>query len=90
MALAALHVKIPLTNLCIYFQLALVQTDQVVALLQTRYPDLTFEIVSMSTTGDNILDVALNKIGEKSLFTKELEIGCTSYENKALLCYLVL
>ena len=27
----------------------------------------------MSTTGDKILDVALSKIGEKSLFTKELE-----------------
>ena len=29
----------------------------------------------MSTTGDQILDKALNKIGEKSLFTKELEIA---------------
>lgn len=27
----------------------------------------------MSTTGDKILDTALSKIGEKSLFTKELE-----------------
>lgn len=29
----------------------------------------------MNTTGDNILDKALPKIGEKSLFTKELEIA---------------
>ncbi|XP_055211078.1 porphobilinogen deaminase isoform X3 [Gorilla gorilla gorilla] len=29
--------------------------------------------VAMSTTGDKILDTALSKIGEKSLFTKELE-----------------
>ena len=29
--------------------------------------------VTMKTTGDKILDVALSKIGEKSLFTKELE-----------------
>jgi hypothetical protein len=29
----------------------------------------------MSTTGDKILDVALSKIGEKSLFTKELEVA---------------
>ncbi|XP_006823815.2 porphobilinogen deaminase-like [Saccoglossus kowalevskii] len=29
----------------------------------------------MSTTGDNILDKALSKIGEKSLFTKELELA---------------
>uniref|UniRef100_A0A6I8NYU5 hydroxymethylbilane synthase n=1 Tax=Ornithorhynchus anatinus TaxID=9258 RepID=A0A6I8NYU5_ORNAN len=30
-------------------------------------------LVAMSTTGDKILDTALSKIGEKSLFTKELE-----------------
>merc|ERR1712088_583501 len=29
----------------------------------------------MKTIGDKIQDKALNKIGEKSLFTKELEIG---------------
>jgi hydroxymethylbilane synthase len=29
----------------------------------------------MSTQGDNILDVALAKIGDKGLFTKELELG---------------
>uniref|UniRef100_A0A673C3G9 hydroxymethylbilane synthase n=1 Tax=Sphaeramia orbicularis TaxID=375764 RepID=A0A673C3G9_9TELE len=32
-----------------------------------------FSLVGMSTTGDKILDTALSKIGEKSLFTKELE-----------------
>lgn len=31
--------------------------------------------VTMSTIGDQILDKALPKIGEKSLFTKELEIA---------------
>ncbi|XP_032820357.1 porphobilinogen deaminase [Petromyzon marinus] len=54
-------------------QLARIQTDSVVALLQAQYPLITFEIVAMTTTGDQILDVALSKIGEKSLFTKELE-----------------
>ena len=29
----------------------------------------------MSTTGDEILNTALSKIGEKSLFTKELEVA---------------
>jgi hydroxymethylbilane synthase len=29
----------------------------------------------MSTQGDKILDVALAKIGDKGLFTKELEVG---------------
>nr|XP_006119785.1 porphobilinogen deaminase isoform X2 [Pelodiscus sinensis] len=42
-------------------------------MLRKRYLNLHFEIVAMSTTGDKILDTALSKIGEKSLFTKELE-----------------
>uniref|UniRef100_A0A8C0D6W0 Porphobilinogen deaminase n=1 Tax=Balaenoptera musculus TaxID=9771 RepID=A0A8C0D6W0_BALMU len=53
--------------------LARIQTDSVVATLKTLYPGLQFEIIAMSTTGDKILDTALSKIGEKSLFTKELE-----------------
>ncbi|XP_054853696.1 porphobilinogen deaminase isoform X2 [Eublepharis macularius] len=54
-------------------QLARIQTDSVVQMLQECRPHLCFEIVAMSTTGDKILDTALSKIGEKSLFTKELE-----------------
>ncbi|XP_056330349.1 hydroxymethylbilane synthase, b isoform X2 [Danio aesculapii] len=54
-------------------QLARIQTDSVVEKLKELYPDVLFEIVAMSTTGDKILDTALSKIGEKSLFTKELE-----------------
>ncbi|KAM4704132.1 porphobilinogen deaminase [Rhinophrynus dorsalis] len=42
-------------------------------MLKTRFPSSHFEIIAMSTTGDKILDTALSKIGEKSLFTKELE-----------------
>lgn len=34
-----------------------------------------FFLVTMSTLGDQILDKALPKIGEKSLFTKELEVA---------------
>uniref|UniRef100_A0A8C9F329 hydroxymethylbilane synthase n=1 Tax=Pavo cristatus TaxID=9049 RepID=A0A8C9F329_PAVCR len=52
-------------------QLARIQTDSVVEMLREFYPDLCFEIVAMSTTGDKILDTALSKIGEKSLFTKD-------------------
>ncbi|XP_048017024.1 hydroxymethylbilane synthase, b isoform X1 [Megalobrama amblycephala] len=54
-------------------QLARIQTDSVVEKLKELHPDVNFEIVAMSTTGDKILDTALSKIGEKSLFTKELE-----------------
>ncbi|XP_022415941.1 porphobilinogen deaminase isoform X2 [Delphinapterus leucas] len=55
--------------------LARIQTDSVVATLKALYPGLQFEIIAMSTTGDKILDTALSKIGEKSLFTKELELA---------------
>ncbi|KAM6933234.1 porphobilinogen deaminase-like [Xenentodon cancila] len=54
-------------------QLARIQTDSVAEKLKELYPDVHLEIVAMSTTGDKILDTALSKIGEKSLFTKELE-----------------
>jgi hydroxymethylbilane synthase len=56
-------------------QLALVQTYWVQAQLQKSFPDITFEVHTMSTQGDKILDVALAKIGDKGLFTKELELG---------------
>ena len=56
-------------------QLALVQTYWVKDQLQQAFPDRTFEVHTMSTQGDKILDVALAKIGDKGLFTKELEVG---------------
>jgi hydroxymethylbilane synthase len=56
-------------------QLALVQTHWVRDELQKAFPDTNFEVVTMSTQGDIILDVALAKIGDKGLFTKELEVG---------------
>ncbi|MEQ9001275.1 MAG: hydroxymethylbilane synthase [Coleofasciculus sp. B1-GNL1-01] len=56
-------------------QLALVQTYWVQEQLQKHYPDRDFEVQTMSTHGDKILDVALSKIGDKGLFTKELEVG---------------
>jgi len=56
-------------------QLALVQTYWVQQELQKHFPDRTFEVETMSTQGDIILDVALAKIGDKGLFTKELEVG---------------
>ncbi|MGJ5633994.1 hydroxymethylbilane synthase [Nostoc sp. CALU 1950] len=61
-------------------QLALVQTYWVREQLQQRFPDISFEVHTMSTQGDNILDVALAKIGDKGLFTKELELGMLNQE----------
>ncbi|XP_035242567.1 porphobilinogen deaminase-like [Anguilla anguilla] len=54
-------------------QLARIQTDSVAEKLKELNPNVHLEIVGMSTIGDKILDTALSKIGEKSLFTKELE-----------------
>ncbi|NJP11897.1 MAG: hydroxymethylbilane synthase [Leptolyngbyaceae cyanobacterium RU_5_1] len=61
-------------------QLALVQTYWVQERLQQAFPDRTFEVHTMSTHGDKILDVALSKIGDKGLFTKELELGMLNGE----------
>ena len=54
-------------------QLALVQTHWVQGELQKRFPEINFEVKTMETQGDKILDVSLSKIGDKGLFTQELE-----------------
>lgn len=56
-------------------QLALVQTYWVQDELRAHFPERQFDVETMSTQGDKILDVALAKIGDKGLFTKELEVG---------------
>ncbi|NPV26354.1 MAG: hydroxymethylbilane synthase [Firmicutes bacterium] len=56
-------------------QLAMWQTKWVVDQLRELYPTGRFRIVPIKTTGDKILDVALARIGDKGLFTKELEIA---------------
>ncbi len=54
-------------------KLAMVQTLWVKEQLEKNIPDLEVTIEAMATQGDKILDVALAKIGDKGLFTKELE-----------------
>ncbi|MFN9646235.1 MAG: hydroxymethylbilane synthase [Cyanobacteriota bacterium] len=54
-------------------QLAMVQTHWVRDALIHAHPGLEIRIEAMATQGDKILDVALAKIGDKGLFTKELE-----------------
>jgi hydroxymethylbilane synthase len=49
------------------------QAEHVKALLEKHHPGLKVTILSMTTRGDQILDRALNEIGGKGLFTKELE-----------------
>ena len=55
--------------------LALWQAEHVKARLEVLHPDLTVELVKMTTKGDQILNSPLSKIGGKGLFIKELEVG---------------
>ena len=55
--------------------LALWQAEFVKSKLEAIYPDLMVELVKMTTQGDQILNSPLSKIGGKSLFIKELEVG---------------
>ncbi|MGI8642270.1 MAG: hydroxymethylbilane synthase [Pyrinomonadaceae bacterium] len=54
-------------------QLALWQTRSVANLLQSFFPLLELEIKIIETTGDAMLETALSKIGDKGLFTKQIE-----------------
>ena len=54
-------------------KLAMVQTLWVKEQLEKNIPKLEVTVEAMATQGDKILDVALAKIGDKGLFTKELE-----------------
>tara|TARA_Y100001978_G_C23587323_1_gene382004 strand:- start:38 stop:934 length:897 start_codon:yes stop_codon:yes gene_type:complete len=51
----------------------MVQTLWVKEQLEKNIPNLKVSVEAMATQGDKILDVALAKIGDKGLFTKELE-----------------
>jgi hydroxymethylbilane synthase len=54
-------------------ELALWQANHVKKELEKKNKSVSVEIVIIKTKGDKILDVALSKIGDKGLFTKELE-----------------
>lgn len=55
--------------------LALWQAQHVADCLKKTFPNLTTELVKMTTRGDKILDAPLAKVGGKGLFVKELEQG---------------
>ncbi len=60
--------------------LALWQAEFVKGELEKHNPGLEVELKLVKTKGDKILDVALSKIGDKGLFTKELEIALINDE----------
>ncbi|MFN2501222.1 MAG: hydroxymethylbilane synthase [Pyrinomonadaceae bacterium] len=53
--------------------LALWQSNTVRSQLETLFPTASFEIKIISTTGDELQEVALSKIGDKGLFTRHIE-----------------
>jgi len=53
--------------------LAMWQARHIQARLQALYPQTEVTILGMTTTGDQILDTPLAKVGGKGLFVKELE-----------------
>ncbi len=54
-------------------RLALWQAEHVKHQLEALYPDLVVELLALSTKGDELLEVRLDKVGGKGLFVKELE-----------------
>lgn len=56
-------------------QLALWQTHAVADALREADPHLLVQIQTVQSTGDRLLDVPLAKIGDRGLFTKELDLA---------------
>ena len=54
-------------------KLALAQTNWVVEELKKINQDIEFEIKIINTKGDLMLDLPIHKIGDKGIFTKEIE-----------------
>ncbi len=54
-------------------RLALTQTKWVIDELEKHYPELACEMKIIKTKGDLIQDKPLDKIGDKGIFTKEIE-----------------
>ncbi len=54
-------------------RLAVIQSQLVMDAIAAAHPDVTLELVTMKTTGDQILDRTLEQIGGKGLFVRELD-----------------
>ncbi|MBS0349833.1 MAG: hydroxymethylbilane synthase [Proteobacteria bacterium] len=60
--------------------LAMWQANWVKQQLAMHYPDVKIEFIRLVTEGDKKTEVALNQIGGKSLFVKELQAALLSHE----------
>ncbi len=60
--------------------LALWQANFIKSEIEANFSDISVELKLIKTKGDKILDVSLSKIGDKGLFTKELEIALLNNE----------
>ena len=56
-------------------KLAVAQTELVLKEIKKAHPEIEFELITMKTTGDKILDKNLDSIGGKGLFVKELDLA---------------
>jgi len=54
-------------------ELAILQSELIMAPIRDANPHVSIELVTMKTTGDRILDRTLDQIGGKGLFVKELD-----------------
>jgi hydroxymethylbilane synthase len=61
-------------------KLALWQTEFVRRKLSDVFPDVEIEVKVIKTKGDKILDSPLSKIGDKGIFTREIEIELLNRE----------
>lgn len=53
--------------------LALIQANAVCAALGQRFPEHSFEIVIVKTTGDKVRNIPMREVGTTGIFTRELE-----------------
>lgn len=61
-------------------KLAVVQAQLIMNHISKLFPAMELELITMKTTGDQILDRTLDQIGGKGLFVKELETGLRNAE----------
>ncbi|WP_350343063.1 hydroxymethylbilane synthase [Proteinivorax tanatarense] len=54
-------------------ELAIIQSEIIINLLKRFFPQYKYEIVTVTTKGDQILNKTLSKIGGKGLFVKEIQ-----------------